>query len=66
MSLYDILANSHPKLARGQVWCTPCGHTTKCDAADAFKNGWPRHCGYTMTIDSPAERKEAKLYQRKG
>ncbi len=46
----------HPKLARGRVWCTSCGHTQAVNSADAMKYGWPKCCGYTMTIDSPEER----------
>lgn len=58
--LTDILSNCHPSLARGQVWCTKCGRTEK--VGNGLKNGWPLCCGYTMTIDSPAEREAlAKL-----
>lgn len=54
--LYDTLANCHPKLSRGMVWCTKCGRSEKVDSAECFASGWPECCGYTMTIDSPAER----------
>lgn len=54
--LHKKLAASHPKLSRGQVWCLSCGHTKKVDSAGALANGWPKCCGYTMTIDSPEER----------
>lgn len=47
---------SHPKLSRGQVWCRTCGHTQKVDSAVAMRVGWPKHCGFTMTIDAPDER----------
>jgi hypothetical protein len=53
--LHDKLAQSHPALTRGQVWCRHCGHTQRVDSADAMRSGWPKHCGYTMTIDSPDE-----------
>lgn len=53
--LHDKLANWHPSLSRGQVWCRTCGHTEKVDSADCLRTGWPKCCGYTMTIDSPAE-----------
>jgi hypothetical protein len=46
-----------PSLKRGQVWCTVCGSTRKVDAVGCFQSGWPKCCGYTMTIDSPEERK---------
>lgn len=48
-------AASHPSLTRGQVWCRTCGHTQKAVSAQALRHGWPKHCGYTMTIDSPDE-----------
>ena len=55
MSLYDRLANSHPSLTRGMVWCRECGRSMRVDSAYALGNGWPKCCGYTMTIDSPEE-----------
>ena len=58
-SLYDTLANSHPSIARGQVWCTECGRSQRVDPAAALAGkagGWPKCCGLTMTIDSPGER----------
>lgn len=55
MTLHDKLAASHPKLARGQVWCRTCGYTERVSSAYALKHGWPKHCGYTMTIDAPEE-----------
>lgn len=44
-----------PQIKRGQVWCRKCGHTEKVNSANALKFGWPKCCGYTMTIDSPEE-----------
>lgn len=44
-----------PQLKRGQVWCRHCGSTQKSNSAYALRNGWPKCCGYTMTIDSPEE-----------
>jgi hypothetical protein len=55
MSLHQKLAESHPKLTRGQVWCRSCGSTRRIDSAGAMQHGWPKCCGYTMTIDSPEE-----------
>jgi hypothetical protein len=55
--LYSTLATCHPTLARGQVWCHTCGHTQRVDSAECFHSGWPMHCGETMGIDSPAERR---------
>lgn len=44
-----------PQLARGQVWCRSCGSTRRVDSEGALSRGWPKCCGYTMTIDSPEE-----------
>lgn len=46
-----------PQLRRGRVWCYQCGHTERVNSGDALRHGWPKHCGYTMGIDSPEERK---------
>ena len=51
---------SHPKLKRGIVWCTVCGNSQRVNAAFAIWAGWPKCCGYTMTIDSPEERDAGK------
>lgn len=53
---YEAIGKSHPKLARGQVWCRSCGHTQHVNSADALRSGWPKCCGFTMTIDAPEER----------
>lgn len=52
---YAKLGKCHPKLTRGQVWCRQCGYTETVSSAYALKHGWPKHCGATMTIDSPDE-----------
>ena len=57
MGLHDKLANSHPSLERGMVWCMECGNSQRVNSAIAIRNGWPKCCGYTMTIDSPEEQK---------
>jgi Zn finger protein HypA/HybF involved in hydrogenase expression len=44
-----------PKLARGQVWCRTCGRTEHVDSAKCLREGWPKCCGHTMTIDAPWE-----------
>lgn len=46
----------HPKLSRGIVWCKECRSSHKVNSAQAMRSGWPKCCGYTMTVDSPAER----------
>lgn len=55
--MYTEMGMSHPKLARGQVWCTKCGRSERANSGAALKYGWPKCCGYTMTIDSPEERR---------
>ncbi|MBE7465442.1 MAG: hypothetical protein HS116_18345 [Planctomycetes bacterium] len=55
--VHEQIARSHPKLARGQVWCRRCGGTRKVDPAASLQAGWPKCCGATMTIDAPEARK---------
>lgn len=55
MSIHERLANANPKLARGKVWCRHCGRMERVDAARALAKGWPKCCGYTMTVDAPWE-----------
>lgn len=58
MNMFQEMAASHPKLNRGMVWCKECGNRESVKSSDALQNGWPKCCGYTMTIDSPEERNE--------
>lgn len=62
--LTDKLATDIPQLQRGIVWCRTCGRSQRVDSAHALSSGWPKCCGYTMTIDSPAE--QAALAQEQG
>lgn len=55
MSLYERLANANPKLSRGKVWCRTCRRSESVNTAHCLQNGWPKCCGYTMTIDAPWE-----------
>jgi hypothetical protein len=50
------VAQNVPQLRRGRVWCTVCGRSRPVDSGTALASGWPKCCGYTMTIDSPEER----------
>ena len=50
---YDALGKCHPKLARGRVWCRDCGSTRSVNSGQCLAQGWPKCCGYTMTIDPP-------------
>jgi hypothetical protein len=52
-TLHEKLANCHPSLQRGQVWCRSCGRTERVDSAHCLRHGWPKCCGATMTIDAP-------------
>lgn len=60
MSVYNAIAESHKKLQRGQVWCRQCGATKHVDPVKCLRHGWPKCCGYTMTIDAPEETPEAE------
>jgi len=51
--LHSKMAQSHPSLARGKVWCRECGREQSVDAAHALRHGWPKCHGATMTIDHP-------------
>ena len=53
---YRAIVEDVPQLKRGRVWCTVCGHSQGVNSAHALQRGWPKHCGYTMTIDSSEER----------
>jgi hypothetical protein len=44
-----------PKIARGLVWCIKCGAWQPVNSGACLRSGWPKCCGYTMTIDSPEE-----------
>lgn len=46
-----------PQFKRGLVWCRECGREQSVNAVGAVSNGWPKCCGYTMTLDSPEEQK---------
>lgn len=54
--IHDKIAASHPKLTRGMVWCRHCGRSQNVNSAHALAAGWPKCCGFTMTIDAPEER----------
>ena len=56
MERIEDVVDEVPQLKRGRVWCHECGHTERVDSRACLASGWPKHCGYTMSIDSPAER----------
>jgi hypothetical protein len=55
--LYETIVASHPSLLRGVVWCGRCGRSRNVDAARCLRDGWPKCCTGTMSIDKPAEAK---------
>lgn len=57
-TIHQKIADEIPQIKRGQVWCKECGRTLKVDGAECLRTGWPKCCGYTMTIDSPDEIKK--------
>ena len=59
MTLIEKVVQSHPKLARGRVWCRVCGSEQRVNPAQCLSTGWLKCCGYTMTIDSPDEQEVA-------
>lgn len=54
-SLYDTIEASHPSLLAGKVWCGRCGRPRTVDAAKCLRDGWPKCCGTTVSIEKPAE-----------
>jgi hypothetical protein len=54
-ALYDTIAKSHPSLMNGIVWCRHCHKSRTVDAARCLREGWPKCCQRTMSIDKPAE-----------
>lgn len=52
-SLYDTIAQSHPSLMSGLVWCSRCRKSRTVDAARCLREGWPKCCSATMSIDMP-------------
>ncbi len=55
MSMYGEMAEATIRKAGGNfVWCKNCHRKTEVDHAAALSGGgWPKCCGYTMTIDPP-------------
>jgi hypothetical protein len=57
-AMHRGIVDQVPSLKRGRVWCHACGYTTRVDSAHCLATGWPTHCGQTMSIDAPWERKK--------
>lgn len=55
-TLHDEIAQSHPSLMNGKVWCRHCGTMRVVDPAECLRSGWPKCCrGETMSIDDPKD-----------
>ncbi len=57
MNLDDDL-NAIPQVKRGLVYCHECGRQESIEGKNCFRTGWPKCCGYTMSLDSPEERRD--------
>jgi hypothetical protein len=53
--IHDKLIECHPKLAARKVWCRTCGREESMEGRNGLRDGWPKCCKYTMTIDPPEE-----------
>lgn len=51
--LHETLGNCHPQLSRSKVWCKTCGREQSVNSAECLRSGWPKCCGYTLTIGIP-------------
>ena len=49
----DELIECHPKLQARKVWCRTCRREQRVE--NGFRDGWPKCCNYTMTIDPLSE-----------
>ena len=58
MTLHQAIVDDVPQLKRGLVWCRVCEDEEQVDSAACLRNGWPKCCGETMTIDHPSTWKE--------
>lgn len=56
MRLYKKMADSHPKLRSGLVYCERCKCVQKVNADEALRSGWPKCCDETMTMDVHEEK----------
>jgi hypothetical protein len=54
--LHGVLADAIGNPDR--VWCRECGRSEAVDAARCFRDGWPKCCGATMTIDRPGDARD--------
>lgn len=62
----DLVAKiaSDAGLLNRQVWCRTCGRSQRVD--NGLRNGWPKCCSYTMTIDHPSTWKKDTHTEEEG
>ena len=48
--LHEKIAADVPAIAKGHVRCEDCGHEEHVNGAECLRAGWPKCCGYTMTL----------------
>ncbi len=53
--LHRSIVEAVPQLKRGRVWCHTCGRMQRVDSGNCLAHGWPRCCGYTMSIVAQAD-----------
>lgn len=58
--IHETVSGLVPQIRRGMVWCRSCGASQRVNGANALRTGWPKCCGYMMTIDAPDERNPGK------
>jgi len=51
--IIDAVAKA-AKLIGRMVWCRTCGRRQTVE--NGLRDGWPKCCGYTMTLDPPHTR----------
>lgn len=65
MSIEQKIARAIPQLQLGKVWCRGYGKTQHINNARVLREGWPKCCGYTMTIYSPGEQRSLSAPEAK-
>lgn len=57
--MYEEMAEVTMRKAGGNlVYCRECGAVQIADHRLCLREGWPKCCGYTMTIDPPHPKSE--------
>jgi len=52
---HDKVLNELPGGKGRKVWCRTCHREQDMGTVNGLRDGWPKCCGYTMTIDPPEE-----------